>query len=472
VHRVEQWGRGWRLVVVVIGLAVLTHLPSLLRTEVLNPDEAFLATEAQVINDGGHLYSDVVDRKPPAVPYLYAATFRVTGDGGLEGVRVLAIAASAATALLLASIARRRWDDRAALGAAVLWLVASGGLVLEDSQAANFEVFMVPLMCASMWFADRAKTTASGLSLAAATMTKQVAATTLLPLTYLAWRRDRWRAVLTLAVSFAVPIVVVALLFGWSDFIHWVFTGSSGYLDVSGSRTVALGRGVAQTAIFFAANLAALLLALVAARRWREDLDLWLWMLAGFIAVSAGFRYFGHYYLQMGPPLALIAAGALSRARRTVWVRTAVLAAASIAVFLSLAVVWNPNILKPYDNVAAAIKAHTAPNDRIFVWGQFPEAYWASDRRPATRFLTAGFLTNYSGGRSSAHIGMQYAEPGAWDDFTADLANDPPALIVDTSQGTSFPLQNFPTFERYVTDHYKPIDIVDGAVLYARDPTR
>jgi hypothetical protein len=195
-----------------------------------------------------------------------------------------------------------------------------------------------------------------------------------------------------------------------------------------------------------------------------------LWLLAGFIAVSAGFRYFGHYYLQMGPPLALIASGALARSRPTVWVRTALLCAASIAVFLVLAAIWHPDILRPYDNVSAAIKARTAPNDRIFVWGQFPEAYWASDRRPSTRFLTSGFLTNYSGGRSDARIGMAYAEPGAWDDFAADLAKDPPALIVDASQGSSFPLQNFPVFERFVADQYQPVEVVDGAVLYARNP--
>ncbi len=71
-------------------LAVVTHLPSLIRTEALNPDEAFLATEAQVLNDGGHLYHDVVDRKPPIVPYVYAAVSRVTGSDDLVGVRVLA----------------------------------------------------------------------------------------------------------------------------------------------------------------------------------------------------------------------------------------------------------------------------------------------------------------------------------------------------------------------------------------------
>src|SRR3954454_17660771 len=125
---------GWRLAVVFLLVAAFPHLPSLVRTEALNPDEAFLATQAQVLNDGGRLYHDVVDRKPPIVPSLHAALFRVTGSDDLVWIRILAIGARLVSAWLLAAIARRRWGDKAALAAGILYLVASGGLVLEDSQ--------------------------------------------------------------------------------------------------------------------------------------------------------------------------------------------------------------------------------------------------------------------------------------------------------------------------------------------------
>src|SRR5439155_2516666 len=143
----------------------------------------------------------------------------------------LALMAHIATALLLAAIARRRWGDAAAFSAALLYLVASGGLVLEDSQPANFEVFMLPLMTASMLFADRRKPTAAGIAVAAATLAKQVAVTTMLPVAYLVWRRERLASVLRAAAAFAVPVAVAALLFGWSDFMFWVFTGTGSYLD-------------------------------------------------------------------------------------------------------------------------------------------------------------------------------------------------------------------------------------------------
>src|SRR5262249_12873586 len=152
----------------------------------------------------------------------------------------------------------------------------------------------------------------------------------------------------------------------------------------------------------------------------------------------AGFRFFGHYYLQLGPPFALLAAGTLARADRRVWVGAGALSALSVIVFVTMGFTAHPILLHPYDQIAAAIDERTAPGDRIFVWGQFPQAYWASDRRPATRFLTAGFLTGSSGGRSSERVGMQYAVPGAWDDFRADLAAHPPQLVVDASLGTAY----------------------------------
>ena len=465
-----RWFTGWRLLVAVVLVATIAHLPSFIRTEVLSPDEAFLATEAQVLNDGGHLYADVVDRKPPIVPYLYAATFRVSGSDELLGVRVLALIAHVVTALLLAAIARRRWGDGAAFGAAMLYLVASAGLVLEDSQAANFEVFMLPLMCAGMLLADRDRPELAGVATAAATLAKQVAATTMLPLAYLAWRRNGMAAVIRLGAAFVVPIAIVAIGFGWSDFFFWVFTGTGSYLDASGSWSVVLSRGASGSGVFLAANLGALLLILGAWKRRRADLDLWLWLVAALVGAAAGFRFFGHYFLQVAPPFTLLAAGSLANAKRREWMRTVALGGASILVFIVLTLSMHPNVLPSYDRVASAVAARTRPGDRIFVWGQYPQLYWASDRRPATRFLSGGFLTGFGGGRSAQHVGREYAVPGAWDDFRRDLAAHPPVLIVDASKKTPHApgIERFPEFAEYVNAGYTRVQDVDGVVLYIR----
>ena len=112
--------------------------------QVFNSDETFLATQAEVINEGGRLYEDATDRKPPLVPYLYAATFSVFATSALWSVRVIAMLAVALTALLLALEARRRYGDRAGWLAGILFVLASVAFAPQDGQAANFEVFMLP----------------------------------------------------------------------------------------------------------------------------------------------------------------------------------------------------------------------------------------------------------------------------------------------------------------------------------------
>jgi hypothetical protein len=115
---------------------------------------------------------------------------------------------------------------------------------------------------------------------------------------------------------------------------------------------------------------------------------------------------------------------------------------------------------------------HTvAPHDRILVWGHLPEVYWRSGRPPATRFATTEFLTGESGGRPPSVAGMQYAAPGAWPDFEADLRAHPPALVLDLApanvrNGSHEALARFPRFGHYLARRYRPVATIDGVVAY------
>src|SRR6266508_7052620 len=77
---------------IYVGTALLTHFASFTRP-FWTPDEGFLAVQAGVLNAGGDLYHQVVDRKPPIVPYLYAVTFDLVGDHAMWAVRLVAITA-------------------------------------------------------------------------------------------------------------------------------------------------------------------------------------------------------------------------------------------------------------------------------------------------------------------------------------------------------------------------------------------
>ncbi|MGI8663017.1 MAG: ArnT family glycosyltransferase [Acidimicrobiales bacterium] len=461
-----SWATGRRFAFAIATLTVLTHLPGLLRSQVFNPDEGFLATQARVLGAGGRLYQDIVDRKPPLVPVLYEYAFKLTGSQGLWSVRLLAVAAHVITALLLASIARRRWGPTAAVAAGVLSVVASAGFVPADGQAANFEVFMAPLTVLAVWFADRDRPVSGALAVGLSTLTKQVAAVTIAPVAWKAWQRDRGAGLARVGVAAAAPIVVAAIWYGPGRFGFWVFTDSNGYLDPSRSLYVSAQRFLTWTGLFVAANLGAVILLRTAWARRRDDIDLWLWLGGAAIGVAAGLRFFGHYYLQLAPPLVLLAVGVLARSSITTWLRTGALAAVSTVVFVALAFTTQPAIVRPYEGIARAVDARTRPGEHIFVWGEMPQLYWEANRPPSSRFITVGFLTGYSGGRSYDRIGEEYAVSGAWDDLVADLASHPPALIVDVSQHTAYAEQRFATFSAYLHEHYRAAVVVDGALLY------
>jgi Dolichyl-phosphate-mannose-protein mannosyltransferase len=467
--------RGPLLVLTFVVVAFAVHVP-MLSARAWNSDEAYAATQAQALNRGGRLYVDTVDRKPPVVPYLYAATFRLTGSDDLVPVRILAILADVVTALLLAAEARRRFNrDRAGLIAGLLFLGASAAFYATDFQAANFETFMLPTMVAGFVLAARRRPLGSGVAIGVSTLTKQTGAATLLPAVWLIWqsaRTRRGRGVGLLAIGFLAPIALAAALFGAHEFFRWVFTGDTGYLDTGGAVGYSVHLGLRQTLWFVLGNIAVVSLAVVSLRRHRANLDLWLWTGAGIIAVASGFRFFGHYYLQLVPPLALLATGPIVNASKRALAVVAVVVAVPVAFFAQKALASHLSRTEVVARDLSAYVRRTVPeNRRILIWGHLPEVYWQADRPPATRFATTGFLTGQSGGRPPSLTGMQYAAPGAWTDFEADLRAHPPALVLDLApanvRNARYESQaRFPRFGRYLRSHYREIARVDGVVAY------
>jgi len=595
-------------------LAALTaavRLPSALRP-VWNPDEGYLATQARQLAAGGRLYETVVDRKPPLVPWLYEAAFAVFGHGSLAPLRVAAALAVLAGALLTASLARRRWGVRAGGLAGTLYVLLSVGLSPEDTQAATFEVFMLPWTVAAMWCADRGRWALAGLAVAGAALSKQTGGAVLLPVLFLLLRRERrpparpfsessacerpgrgrWAGLggpaVRLLAAAVLPVAAVASAFGPARFAYWTATGSGAYLSASGAVGHALLRASANAGVL--ALVCAPVLAALAVTRRRtagtgsrghrpaapararlaggagvsgarsagsatrsalcgvrgrrgvglpvprsrdaghgesgeqdqtdpvpsapsrpvqpgircgeptglggrpvrgrprgggepsgcplapdpgaaparhSTADVRLWLAVSAAAAAVGFQFFGHYFLQLLPPLALLGAAGLSvRGRRAV--RAAVGGTAVLtAGFVVFALTAAPRAeLDHARRLSAEVRARTAADDRVLVWGMHPEDYWLAGRRPASRYLTAGFLTNFSGGRGGARVGEQYAMPGAWPYFRRELARRRPELIVDDARGKPYRLARTPTLRRYVQRHYRRAATVDGAVLY------
>jgi 4-amino-4-deoxy-L-arabinose transferase-like glycosyltransferase len=475
VTRTPGWGR-WFLLFLLA--AVLLRLPAFF-VEVFNSDETFLATQARVLNEGGRLYEDAADRKPPLVPHLYAWTFRFFDTTALWSVRVMAMVAVAVTAALLACEARRRWGDRAGLLAGLLLVCTSVSFAPQDGQAANFEVFMLPAMTAGFVLGARGRPGAAGVSTAVATLAKQTGAATLLPLALLAHRHGGRTGLVRLAVGFALPIAAVAWLVGPSQLAFWAVLGNGSYLGVGTATWYVAGRFGLMTA-GFAASVLGIVLVLPDAWRSRRrlgTLDVWLWLASAALSVAVGFRFFGHYYVQLLPPLCLLAAGWLAR------VGTAIARRVSLGLVVATAVVCTGLgfTVKPWDDapryrrVSDYLLEVAGPADRVLVWGQVPEIYWASGTRPATRFVTTGFLTGNFGGRPPNDTSADVPTPGAWSMFLTDLRFHPPRFILDTTvagiRGSQqYPMRSYPELDRLVRRHYRYRTTVDDIDVYERRP--
>jgi hypothetical protein len=473
----------WRRAELVKVFAALLLLTALLRlpgffVDVFNSDETFLATQAEVIDEGGRLYEEAADRKPPLVPYLYAATFEVFGTTALWSVRVLAMVAVAVTALLLAVEARRRYGRRAGLIAGVLGVLASVAFAPQDGQAANFEVFMLPSMTAGVLLARRGKAFSSGVAVALATLAKQTGAATLLPVLYSIWRTRGRRGASDTLVGFAAPVALVALAVGPGQLLFWAVLGNGSYLGIRSAWALVALMFLLMTLAFVALNLP---IVWTLPRAWRErrqrdDTDLWLWLLSAAVSVTVGLRFFGHYYLQLLPPLCLLTAGVLASATRRASVRTVALAGVIASVFSVCGFFVRPFDRKAeYLSTARFIADHSGAEDRILVWGHVPEIYWASGTRPATRFPTTAFLTGAAGGREVDDVSEELATPGAWDLFFADFLAHPPRFILDTSpaaiRGSEYyPISKFPRLAETVFREYRYVSVIDGITIYERVP--
>ena len=468
--------RVWSVVQLVLIVSALRA--ATLFIPVFNQDECYIAVQAEVMNAGGELYRDVVDRKPPLVPHIYAAVFRAVGGADLIAVHVVMIFWVTATALVLGAIMRRRAGPREARWATWLFVLGSMMLLPRDALAANFELWMLLPICGAMLAGGRGNPfgdLVAGALVAIATFMKQPALVTLAPLAFAIVRApNRVIGIACAATGFGT---VVAILVRVHDprLLQWGFFGTGGYLQTD-DLLFAVGRAAIWTGSFLVASAGLWWLVIRSARTrgFAADLDLWLWLGTAVVGITAGFRFLGHYHLQLVPAACLLAAR--PAAALTGAVRSRLIAGVTApAIVCSLLAFVMPN--QPFDTdyrpIAAYLRDHTARTDRVFVWGHFPELYWAAGRLPAIRFIHTGFLTGHSGARPIRPDDMRGASAGAWNDVFEDLARTPPLYVVDLAPGAirnteHYPIARYPRLASWLQQHYDLEAIVEGARLYRR----
>ncbi len=218
----------------------------------------------------------------------------------------------------------------------------------------------------------------------------------------------------------------------------------------------------------------------LASRRRRIDLAL-VWLIAMTVAVCAGGRFFGNYYLMLLPPLSVLAGSAFVPRRFIVAAGT--LAAVSVMA----ATFWFT--LRPalrleddrYRDVGAWLRDHSAEQDRVFVWGDSAQIYVYARRVMGTRFAFVNYHTGKIWGtgadESDAPVRSDLVVPRAWDELDADFQRAPPTYVVDAAAGALHgfdgrALTGYPAMARIVADGYHVAASVDGVPIYQRGASR
>lgn len=475
------------LVAIVIAVS---HLPSFVHT-LLDGDEAIYGSIASLMNLGGALYAPGgVDNKPPGIFWIYAVIFRIFGNYQMTAVHAAGFVAMAATCGAVFLIGRRVGCTRAGLLAALFYglLTATGNPRLL---ASNTEIFMaLPLTVSVLLMLDRRWAWSGVLLVAAGAFRQSAAVNVLLAVAGLFWLEPagaRWRSAAYFGGGMALSLLAGAALIAGTGsldgFWRWTVRSLYGYASSNWTPGLVWPRARDSVVPFVVDNAVAWIAASAYATRWRH-LDarqriVVAWLGVAMLGSFAGGHLSWHYFVQAMAPLALLAGFAFDGFT----LRRPVVAVAFAGVLVPAVAWWAFDMTADpltYDfaapvpqhrQVAAYIAAHTAPSDRVFVWGDWPALYVESDRVMASRF--PGFLRGFARG-SGLPPNNWDTSADVWPLLRSDLQAHPPVLIVDTaaagwSDFSSYPMSGYPALQQIVSTRYHAVDTVDGVVIYRLD---
>src|SRR6266576_3849901 len=457
-HRLRQ------LRFAVLGIILLTvaiRLPSLLHPQPID-SEAMYSVVANEIVDGGRPYADAVERKPPLLFWTYAAVFKIAGKFNWKALHIVALVWTLCAMAGLYVIGCLLFDRATGLIAALFYSVFQPWGVWSTLSADGEMLMNLPIIWAwAIAFRRnssrmRPELFAAGVFLGAAFLLKQPAAIAAVPLgIYLLLPSYRVSRSLTrtnsiiqaamLTAGFFAALGLVTIVLWKQGILHDAFYWTIADHDFP---HVFWQKGIVQTLTFLGACLPLVIGAITACRdkdeiwagKTAERTTLLGLLAASAIGAAAGARFYPHYYVQLIPPLVLLAAPYYSqlwsrKIQAPCWLLRPKVTYAWLALTVIAFSIKHWTGLAPQSVPSEAgryLLAHSAPADRIFVWGQTPEIYLDAHRRPACRYITTFPLTGYVfGGPIPGFDTRSRILPSAWTNLERDFAKHPPTYIID-----------------------------------------
>ena len=455
---------------------------------------------ANEIVDGGRPYADAVERKPPLLFWTYAAVFKIAGKYYWKALHVVALVWTLCAMAGLYVVGCELFDRNTGLIAAFFYSVFQPWwtwktLSLDGEMLMNLPIILAWAIAFRRSSSRlRSELFVAGALLGAAFLLKQPAAIAAVPLgiylllpSYRASRSlTRINSIIqatTLTAGFFAVVGIVTIVLWKQGILRDAFYWTIRDHDVP---HVFWEKGILLTLAFVGVCLPVIVGAIMALRdkteiwaaKTAERTALFGLLSASAIGTAAGARFYPHYYIQLIPPLALLAAPYHAR----LWSRTIqpphwFLRPRVTYVWLAFTIIffsikhWTGLVHRRVPSKTGQyLLARSGPAERIFVWGQSPEIYLDARRRPACRYITTFPLTGYVfGGPIPGFDTRSRILPGAWSTLEQDFARHPPTYIVDVQpdpKSAHYPVQNFPILAKLLTERYQPVAHTAEGVIY------
>ena len=451
---------------------------------------------ANEIVDGGLPYVDAVERKPPLLFWTYAAVFKIAGKFNWPALHAFAVAWTLCTMAGLYVIGSQLFNRNTGVIAALLYSLFQPWVSWKNLALDGEMLMNLPLVWAWAIAFRRSSSRLrpelflGGALLCAGFLLKQPAALAAVPVgLYLllpSYRTARGltrtasiiqAAILTAGFLATLGLVTIVLIKQGilRDAFYWTIVN---HTDLH----IFWQRGVKFTSAFVGACLPLLIGAALAYRNfggiWEgkeaERTALLGLTLASAVGVIVGGRYYPHYYVQLIPPLALLAAPHYSdlfsgRVRPPNFLLRPVVMyiwLGIIALAFPIAHWRGLAAFRELREIARYLRVHSLPQDRIFVWGQQAEIYAEAERRPACRYIVTFPLTGFDGPRYVDT--RRQIMPGAWETLERDFAQHPPVYIVDVAEHVDgrYPARDFPVLAQLLAEKYEPVAQTAEGLIY------
>jgi len=482
----------------IILLTVAIRLPSIVHPQPID-SEGIYSVVANEIVDGGRPYVDAVERKPPLLFWTYAAIFKVAGKFNWTALHLVALGWTLGAMAGLYVIGRQLFDRNTGLIAALFYGIFQHWLTWKNLTFDGEMLMNVPIIWAWAIAFRRSSSPVrlelfpAGALLGTAFLLKQPAAIAAVPLgIYLLLPSYRNSRGLTrtnsimqttiLTAGFGAVLGLVTIVLWKQGILYEAFYWTIVDHDIP---HVFWSKGIVNTLAFFGLCLPLVVGAIMAyrdkgktwAKRKAEQTALFGLLVASSIGAAAGARFYPHYYVQLIPPLALLAApyyAQLWSGRKPPphWLLRPGVAYAWLALtIIAFAVVhWTGLASRRGPSEAGQyLSTHGAPDDRIFVWGQTSKIYLDAHRRPACRYVETFPLTGHIfGGPLPGLDTRSRILPGAWTTLVQDFARHPPAYIVDVQDpgNAEYPVKDFPILAKLLAEKYQPVAHTAEGVIY------